>query len=544
LGSDYPQAPEIVVRSLILALGIGLAFLSAPAVGTATDLDQRLSRSVVGMNYQEVRRLLEQGANPDFERDGRSLLGWAAQMGDAVTAAALLAAGANPNLADGAGFTPLMYAVSLGHAPVIEALLKARPDLSLRSGGGKGLGRLAVETGSAEIVQALLKAGADFNAADPDERSPVLVAAQGVSFAEDTLEIIALLGAHGVDLNAGDRFLTPLYFAVMQGEGRLAAALLAAGADPNRATPEGRIPLIQALGDLAMLQLLLQAGADPNAKKASGRSVLFAALDRGADTAMGPGTLEALDALIKAGADVNRPDPSGRTPLAYAEDLRLDEMADLLRAQGASNPSAPPEAAVSDVPVTPAPVPDNEYDALPKIRMVGKLSGTGSGVSYYSDAPVEEIVAFYLETLPAAGWELADRHGDDQGYAVMQLRRGSERMTLTLSRETGRASLRVTVSLVPHGTMTVSALPRYRDSEVLFEQDSMAIYLTPDAVPKVAEQTAALLKESGWQGGLTAQTKAMRHPTLARDSHELTVYVSVAPAQGNKTTIQYSLRQQ
>lgn len=532
------------MRSLILALGIGLACLCAPAFAGAADLDQRLSRSVAAMNAQEVRRLLEQGANPDFERDGRSLLGWAAQMGDAETVAALLAAGANPNLADGAGFTPLMYAVSLGHGAVVEALLAAKPDLGLRAGDGKGLGRLAVETGRAEIVQVLLKAGADFNAADPDERSPALVAAQGVSFSEDTLEIIALLGAHGVDLNAGDRFLTPLVFAVMQGEGRLAAALLAAGADPNRATPEGRIPLIQALGDRAMVQLLLEAGADPNATNASGRSVLFAALDRGADTAMAPGSLESLDALIKAGADVNRPDPAGRTPLAYAADLRLEEMADLLRAQGANDPSAPVEAARSDARVTIATAPDNEYDALPKIRLVGKLSGTGSGVSYYSDAPVAEILAFYLEILPAAGWEPADRHGDDQGYAVMQLKRGSERMTLTLSRETGRTAPRVTVSLVPHGTMTVSALPRYPNSEVLFEQDSMAIYVTPDAVPKVAEQTAARLKESGWQGGLTAQTKAMRHLTLTRDGHELTVYVAVAPAQGNKTTIQYSLRQQ
>jgi len=91
-------------------------------------------------------------------------------------------------------------------------------------------------------------------------------------------------------------------------------------------------------------------------------------------------------------------------------------------------------------------------------------------------------------------------------------------------------------------SLSVPNLPRYAGSTVLFEQDAIAIYLTADEVARVAVQTMSLLQSAGWQGRLTAETPAMKHLTFDQDALELTVMVSIAPAQGNQTTIQYSLQ--
>jgi hypothetical protein len=90
-------------------------------------------------------------------------------------------------------------------------------------------------------------------------------------------------------------------------------------------------------------------------------------------------------------------------------------------------------------------------------------------------------------------------------------------------------------------SFSVPSLPRYAGTTVLFEQDAIAIYVTADEVAKVAEETLSLLQSAGWQGRLTAETPTMKHLTFDQDNAELTVMVSIAPAQGNKTTIQYSL---
>jgi len=91
--------------------------------------------------------------------------------------------------------------------------------------------------------------------------------------------------------------------------------------------------------------------------------------------------------------------------------------------------------------------------------------------------------------------------------------------------------------------LSVPKLPRYAGSTVLFEQEIIAIYLTADEVARVAEETMSLLQAAGWKGRLTAETATMKHLTFDQGGMELTAMISIAPAQGNKTTIQYSLQQ-
>jgi hypothetical protein len=93
------------------------------------------------------------------------------------------------------------------------------------------------------------------------------------------------------------------------------AALLAAGADPNKGSAyesplQTALQLADSTGPEPVRQLLA-AGADPNRVDAEGTPMWFSAIGRDA-------SLDALALLLDAGADLQATRPSGETALIYA----------------------------------------------------------------------------------------------------------------------------------------------------------------------------------------------------------------------------------
>lgn len=521
------------MKTLLALLAALVVLHLAPDASAASALDEQLYKAVLSMDAPNVKRLLARGANANHVERERSMLGWAAVSGDAQSIGWLLASGAK-DTPDGGGHTPLMLAVTMQQDDAVRAMLAGKPNLEARNERGKTLAMLAVESGKPDIVEALLKAGADFDAADGEDTTPAVLAAMGMGGDDTKHDIIRLMGAHKVNLDRSNAAFTALYYAVEQGDEALVDTLLAAGAKPAAPTAGGRLPVVEAVSNVPILKRLLAAGADPDTVDRNGDPVIFTALrDR---------QPEALGVLIAAGADVNKADSGKRTPLEYARSMYFDEEIALLQRHGARDPqTAPPPAAKAAVAARPA-APRNEYDALPKIQLVQEMQTSGLDVMYYSGATVKDIVAFYRKQLPGAGWKVDAVQTDDVNYATIATSRGAERMTVALGLDPSRTPPRVSVSLTPHGALSVPGLPRYPGSTAMFEQAAIAIYLTADAMPRVADETMKLLQAAGWSGKLTAQTAQMRHLTFEQGGNELTVQVSIAPAQGNKTTIQYSLR--
>lgn len=193
----------------------------------------------------------------------------------------------------------------------------------------------------------------------------------------------------------------------------------------------------------------------------------------------------------------------------------------------------------------PAPprAPRNELDRLPKIEPLEELMGSDAAdVLYFSGASVERIVAFYRRELPPLGWREGKGHTDNRNYATLKFAKGKELLTLSLGLESDSKPPRVFVNLVPHGTLRVAELPRYPGTQTLFEEEYTAIYVTPDPVDRVFHKSLQLLQQAGWRQERTSGDSQNRHAQMVKGELLLDMMVGVAPAQGNKTTIQYGLR--
>ena len=224
------------------------------------------------------------------QEDGpREPLCRAAQNGDAAQVRALLARGANPNLRDEQGETPLMLASSV-HSVTI-------PD-----------DRKNILRDAEGCAKFLLDKGADVNARDPAGRTALLIAMEGSA---------SEYGVTGADE-------------------RLARLLIGRGADVNAQDKEGWSPLLKALNlwadQPALVEFLLSKGAHVKARLKDGRSSLMLAAHLGKD--------DRIPLLIAKGADVNAYDRSGSTVLMVAAEVQWDEesivMMKLLAAKGAN----------------------------------------------------------------------------------------------------------------------------------------------------------------------------------------------------------------
>ncbi|MFD5325851.1 ankyrin repeat domain-containing protein [Streptomyces sp. NPDC127092] len=118
----------------------------------------------------------------------------------------------------------------------------------------------------------------------------------------------------GADAEARDDGETPLYRAAVGNQPVAVRLLLAAGADPGRASGEddGDLPLCGAAcgGHTEVVRALLAAGADPDQEEGYGFTALAWAVRLG--------HTEAAGALLAAGADPARPGPDGLVPLTAA----------------------------------------------------------------------------------------------------------------------------------------------------------------------------------------------------------------------------------
>jgi ankyrin repeat protein len=163
---------------------------------------RKLFNAIYRGDGRRVRKLLKRGVSPNArDAHGSTALYIAAVQGEAWPVGELLAAGASPDVPSGGDSdgTPLCGAASWGHAPVLRALLAAGADPGLAEADGYTPLAWAVSGGSLDSVWMLLDAGADPNQADARGRTPLLRAAE-----HGQLSLVRLLLEHGADPSLAD----------------------------------------------------------------------------------------------------------------------------------------------------------------------------------------------------------------------------------------------------------------------------------------------------------------------------------------------------
>ena len=202
--------------------------VTALLAGCATSLDQALQRN----DTKTVDSLLRRGADPNVnDRYGRTPLVLAAAYGRADGVRLLLDHGANPNQKDNVGETPLVWAAKDGYTEVVGLLLAHRADPNGKDTSGGTPLVWAAAYGHSDVVKLLLDHGASPNQKSTIGETPLVWAAK-----EGYTEVVELLLAHKADPNRQDTSgHTPLYYAAHYGYIETVKTLLDHGARPTLA---------------------------------------------------------------------------------------------------------------------------------------------------------------------------------------------------------------------------------------------------------------------------------------------------------------------
>ncbi len=250
------------------------------------------------------RLLVAAGADVNhFSPEYGSPLVVAAANGHESLSLFLLEQGANPNVEDVWGFTPLHYALREGIAAIgmSRRVIPSDRDWMRSNMGG--------------LVESLLQHGADPNARVGDGIPPFDYPA----FARTTGNSMPELRQPGA---------TPFLLAAASLDAGLMRLLVAHGADPLLTTREGTTPLMVAAGmgrleafttreevmALDASRLAWELGSDVNASNQDGRTALAAAAYKGAE--------HIIQFLVDKGAALETKDRYGQTALSIALGIR------------------------------------------------------------------------------------------------------------------------------------------------------------------------------------------------------------------------------
>ncbi|XP_066982454.1 uncharacterized protein [Macrobrachium rosenbergii] len=284
------------------------------------------------------------------EKDGRTLLHMAAHHGLLEATYMLISAGAEVNVKDVSGNTP-MHAVILTRLRRKEKICSKVLEVLLESGGdaeggieGENAGEAgtllhaAAFAGCLDCVRVLLKRSAKLETKNFYGKTPLQIAIE-----ENHVDIVAFLVDNNACVETTDsRGQRPLHYAIMSDSPRLVEEILRSGADRNARDKDGntyfqyavikrRYQALDALvkekvvdagedqqaihycasaGDQAGIDVLQNNAFNINATDTKGRTALHLAISSGHESLV--------LYLLANGASARRADDNGATPLHYA----------------------------------------------------------------------------------------------------------------------------------------------------------------------------------------------------------------------------------
>jgi ankyrin repeat protein len=234
-----------------------------------------------------------------------------AERGWADSVRTLIRMGADVDMRDSEGNTPLMLAARSWHSATVELLLESGADVSLENNDH--------ETAIAQLLYYYVSL-------------PLRLRIERLQKQEDSLrKVVDLLLKHRANINDVDQTdRTLLHWASERTAPSLVQLFLQHKADANALNRHRQTPLmlaVKGMVDTGIVTMLLAHGAQINTYDRDGLNALYYAVS--------DHKLKVMRLLIQAGANVNVSGVLGETPLCKAIEINHEKAAALLRAAGA-----------------------------------------------------------------------------------------------------------------------------------------------------------------------------------------------------------------
>ena len=207
----------------------------------------------------------------------------AARNGDIDRLKKLLATGAEVNIRERDGLTPLMVASLRGHSAVVQLLIQHGAGVNAQD--NKGMTPLLFASINYKKFLYAIKKYLRINIFNMTLDGKIDYAIYYPAFYDAYTIVAKILILNGADVHAGDaRAYTPLMHAAVSGNERMVELLLLNGADANAESKDGATPLMANLSGFSsinIVKMLIEHGADVNAADNDGMPVMaFASIKK------------------------------------------------------------------------------------------------------------------------------------------------------------------------------------------------------------------------------------------------------------------------
>lgn len=282
-------------------------------------------------NIEKIKQLIKDGANVNVQdEEGYTPLYYAVIHNHDEIMKILIKAKANPNIESNDGFNALSQAIYVKNYELLQYLLANGGDVNHKfeklfqnqsrnkndypSDNYTLLHQVVSTTNDPKFIKILIKAGADVNIKAPDNLTALKYCADDLSslghiraMSKTLDELLGMFKIkHEEDKQEKSKlpFRHPTYDAVK--------LLLDAGAKINK-----NDMYLKSTSDTKTIKLLISKGANVNATDSSNETPIY--------THITYGHFDAVKTLTEAGTNLNQKENSGKTPLEYCEKFGKDK---------------------------------------------------------------------------------------------------------------------------------------------------------------------------------------------------------------------------
>lgn len=180
----------------------------------------------------------------------------------------------------------------------------------------------------------------------------------------------------------------------------------------------------------------------------------------------------------------------------------------------------------------------------PRLEVVESYDQQVGSMYYVAKSDVETAASFYEKLFADAGWKPSQEMGGklvNEFSSQMSFEKDGYLAFFSLSKDEEKPG-QTNITLQTFPNIDARKLPRPEGCKSVYDSQSSSMLVTEAPVKEVAAAVRDLVTEAGWteHNYMQSSTPEMAVVNFVKNGIDLLAYISVAPAQGGKTSVQYT----